>query len=239
MGQRLDWAVKGVRMVVIAMRAQPDSSEQRRRIDVCKRISHRASAYLRGARRVKPKEDEAEFHDVSIKLLAALDRARLWRHGRPPLLVRIWAGASEEQLNDMVNLAQLGADAVERLAMLRRRAAVRARRKFAAGADLRTAHRVTRLPAGAGRKTASSDKRHLGEATEQAAADQGIAEWSPAWLGDANDHGEDLARTVDDLYALGRAEGDADEVLLEPLTDAELVQRVTAKFKGGTGVGQD
>ncbi len=116
---------------------------------------------------------------------------------------------------------------------------MRARRRFAAAADLRTAHRVTRPSSFVGRKTASADKKHLGEATEQAAADHGIAEWSPAWRGDAVDHGESLARMVDDLYALGRAEEDAEEILLEPLNDEELLRCITSKFKGGTGVGHD
>ncbi len=139
----------------------------------------------------------------------------------------------------MTGLAQLGAEAIEKLAMWRRRAAVRARRKFAAAADLRTAHRVTRAPNFVGRKTASANKGHLGEASNQDAADHGLAEWSPTWRGDEEDHGEEMVKMVDSLYALGRAEEDAEEVLLAPLTDEDLARRVTAKFKGGTGVGHD
>ncbi len=191
-GQRLDWAVKGVRIVVAAMRAPPDSEEQWKKRDACNRISHRAAALLGEARRARPRDDEREYYEVVIKLMTTLDRIRLWRHGRAPLLTRMLAGVSSAQLDDMIGLAQLGADAIEKLATWRRRAAIRARRKFAAAADLRTAHRVTRAPNFVGRKTASANKGHLGEASNQDAADRGLTEWAPAWHGDGQDHGEEL-----------------------------------------------
>ncbi len=222
------------------MRAHPDSDDQRKRIEVCNRISHRAASFLVDVKTWKPREQEQEFVEVTIKLLATLARARLWRRGRSPQLTRLIAGVNDRQLDDITNLEALGADAIERLALWRRRAAVRERKRFAMGADLRTAHRTTRPSSVVGRKSASACNKHLGESTDQAAADRGLEEWAPAWRGGPTDNGDLLAKTVDDLYVLGKgAEGDADELLLKPLDDEELLRRITSKFKGGTGVGLD
>ncbi len=238
-GQRLDWAVKGIRALARALATDPGTDEQRKRLETCSRMSHRAAAHLREVRRSRPRDNEVEYYDITVKLLATLSRSTLWRHGRPPLLTRATVSVTDDQRAQIDQLVSLGAGAVERLALWRRREAVRARRSFAAAADLRTAHRATKRANFSANKSASADKRHLGEATEQEAANRGLAEWTPAWQGDCCDHGDELVRMVDDLYALGRAEDDAEELLLAPLEDDDLLNRVAAKFKGNTGVGTD
>ncbi len=238
-GQRLDWAVRGARLLSAAAAATPGSEDQGRRLDVCRRIACRAAAFLREARRRTPRDAEKSYHDTTVYLLTALARSRLWRHGRPPLLTRLIIGASSEVKQQLDQLVDVGASTFEQFAQWRRRIAVRARRKFATEADLRTAHRVSRCNEFISRRSASADKAHEGEASDQRAADMGMVEWAPAWKGADADHGDQLVRIVDDLYALGRTERDADEVLLEPLDDDLLLKRVASKFKGNTGTGQD
>ncbi len=214
-GQRLGWAVRGMRLLVAAAEAAPGSRDQDKRISVCERVAHRAAAALRAARRLSSREGEQQYLDVKIILLSTLSRARLWRHGRPPFLTRIKAGASVEQCQELNSLVTQGAAALEQLANWHRDA-VKARRRFAAGADLRTAHRVSKVNDFVSRRTASASKSHQGEATDQMAADRGLREWTLAWKGASEDHREQLLRVLDDLYALGRAEEDDEELILTP-----------------------
>ncbi len=182
-GQRLDWAVRGARLLAAAAAAAPGSRDQQKRLEVCHRISCRAAAFLREARRRVPREAERDFHDTTLHLLAALARARLWRHGRPPLLTRLINGASVDQRHQLDQLVAMGASSFEQFAQWRRRLAVRARRKCAAEADLRTAHRALMGSEFVSRRTASADKAHMGEATDKRAADCGMIEWAPSMEG--------------------------------------------------------
>jgi exonuclease III len=53
-GQRLCWALKGVRLLTSAAAAAPGSDAQRKRIEVCSRLAWRAAAFLRAARKSTP-----------------------------------------------------------------------------------------------------------------------------------------------------------------------------------------
>ncbi len=238
-GQRLCWGLKGAKLLLSAMTAEVGSDRQRKGIRVCTSFAFRAAALLREVRKARVIEGELEYREATVNLLTLVARARLWRHGRPPLLTRITARVDPHQLETVEGLVAMGAKMLERFAAWRRRQAVKASRRRAMEADLRTAHRATKEWEFVGRRTASADKAHAGESSDQRAADHGMDEWQPTWRGDDVDHGEELVRAIDDLYALGRAERDEEEILLPPLVDEERLWRVAGRFKGNTGVGQD
>ncbi len=127
---------------------------------------------------------------------------------------------------------------ISSFATIRSNANLRSIRRWARSATLKAAHASTRVAIDQTRKSASADKSHIGERTDQIGADIGCKEWSRTWVATSKDTSDEIMSAIEALVTVGRREHDAEEILLPPW-DADRIHRAACQFKAGTGIGSD
>ncbi len=237
MGQRLGWAAKGIWTVLSAMQSPLDSRFRQRSLDLGWRFSRRARA-LRREHDTRHRSPEFEKEgDLLRRALVWLGNVSLQIRGGAPLLVRLVHQDCDRHAVDARQLYDDLNGLIKALAGQRRKRALRQTREWARAAPERVGHRVTKSRETTVRKSASADKGHRGEYTDQAAADAGLVEWGDIWHSTSIDHGDIIIDQIERIYK-EKEDHDHDEVALPSITD-ESILRGALKFRSDTAVGVD
>ncbi len=255
-GHRATWTSRGLHE--FRRLRTTGESEQRwsRGQDIMRRISCRAEALARawpkerarilegrvrlGVHEEVKQRNLQELCDVIQEGLNFLGMLGITRRGTNGTS---WiARARLREADDMMQAAEKIQQKVEALsdkvAADRMRLKLKETRKWAREASLRVAHRATKTMEEVTRKSASSDKGHRGERTPQEAAEAGRKEWGKVWKATSSDQSEDILRTIEALFEVGRLENEHDTILLPPLTPQRL-KAAAKKFRGDTALGVD
>ncbi len=83
-GQRMSWALRGLRWLELASTADHDSPRLDECIDAVHRVSNRARAYKRELRNWSYRQGEEPFREELLKVLVFLGRLNRWTRGPPP-----------------------------------------------------------------------------------------------------------------------------------------------------------
>ncbi len=240
LGHRLAWAAKGLHLLSLHSPTIFEAGVlpyDRRALlgDMVSRIGWRAAAFAR-----ERLHAAANFNDVDAR--AALRRGLLFlasynrsRHGRLPLAVQIRQGDFARIVDEASGLRDEITKHLVEVAAWKRRQRDREVRLWATTAGSAQLHRATREREVATQKSASADKSHLGELTEQAAADRGAVEWGDLWRASSVDISQDIMRAVE---AARHVDKSCPEIVLPPI-DEERIYRTSSSFRGGTGTGTD
>ncbi len=236
-GQRLSWTAKALWTIIAAMGSVIGSEHRNRFLGIAAAMAPRARAFRRELQS-KPQGSLDKTHtDILITALHAVGRADLQVHGVIPLLTRLKYVDSQQHLIRFRELYNTVNTVLLDVASLRRKRAVQATRQWARTVSDKQAHRATKKPEVAILKSASADKHHRGEMSDQSAADQGIAEWGGIWLANEGDACEEVRKQVQEIY--DRADAcDFSAVILPPLT-GEALRRAALRFRSDTAVGVD
>ncbi len=235
-GQRLTWTAKGIWMLMSSMDAPVGSDYRYKMLQGLWPMAARARAYLREMSKGGIAKDGQRRDDLcnGLKLLA---RAGLHSHRTPPLLSRLAHQDDRRDYDKYSNAYGIIVKAHLEIAAQRRKRHIRDARIWARGAPDKVGHRVTKEPEFIATKSASADKRHCGETTDQRAADVGMIEWSAIWHATEIDVGDDVVKQVAKIYD-EMDDGDLQTVALPPI-DADAVRRAARRFRGDTAVGTD
>ncbi len=180
-GHRLEWARNAIHMVtslapiIIAAAGNADSGV-RQRVDAHQEtlsmIGHRACSFAREQQRRPYDADADAFWPLVAKGMKAAGELVRNRHGRRPRLC-VWRHGEEGGDLDRFNaLADELEDALRRLARERTRRHRAKVKKWADALPGHAGHKVTKCPEAALTMSASADKAHRGERTQQEAADR-------------------------------------------------------------------
>ncbi len=254
-GQRLNWVSRNLHTVhVHGRRLHANGATSPDAYDIITRIAWRAGGLHRQWREEFRKstanlnfEDDNEHHQRTIlfevrdkvekglKVLYSLVRGV---HRQRPQVHYLLNGDGATYLNRVRDMMTHIEAVLSRFASVRSNANIRSIRRWAKSASLKAAHASTRIVADQTRKSASAEKSHIGERTDQMGADRGCTEWASTWGATKDDKSEEIMAAIDALLAVGRREHDAEEILLPPW-DAERIHRAASQFKAGTGIGSD
>ncbi len=242
------WAAKSLHQMAVAAERVVDAfgipySEDGvhpagKHIDIIRRISHRATAFIRELPKISDFTDGAvdyRAHEVlkhSLKLLAAAIRPR---RGDRPLLWQWANGEGRWAIAELRTSKQEADDALIRHMAATRRRQRTAAVKWARRASIGESHAATKSRDTSLSFSASADKGHRGESSPQAAADKGLAEWSRDWGAGTTDTAGEILKT---LEAIDVVERDHSEIALPALVGSEL-KRMGSLFKWCTAVGAD
>ncbi len=250
LGQRLDWALRGLHLVlslgpaVIQFHALADANRDEKEaarvavhVDTLSRIGHRAAAFAAEAAPSWGGDDVDAFWPLArrgFKFLASLVRSR---HRKRPMLLSWRSGSGTEDMAAAARISQELDDAYRRLAASRHKKARAELRKWAMSAQDGVAHRVTKAPKESLAFSASASKRHLGERTPQAAADAGATEWGAIWNASEVDQSDPYMEAISELdFSIGDA--DWPVIPLPPILP-ERIAYMARRVKASTGVGGD
>ncbi len=236
LGQRLAWAARALHLVVKHADAIASGEGAfREHRETLARLGHRACAFAN--ERLKPAED-IDDREMRGTLLVGLRRvASLVRscRGRPPGLQTIAAGGQRRLAQEAAETRDRLQEHLDELLKWRRRKAAREAVRWARAASIGQAHGATRVREAVTRKTASASKGHKGECTAQQGADAGGAEWGTLWGATASDSSSAIMAALDAMECVDR---DYPEFPLPPISDERLMS-ISARFRGGTGLGMD
>ncbi len=186
LGHRLAWTAKGLHLLglhtPVIYKAGVFPFDRRASFgDSVSRIGWRAAAFSRERLRTCSAYDDRDARAAlrrGLIFLASFNRAR---HRMPPLYAQIRQG----HVGPVVDEANLLRDEVMKhlvdIAAWRRRQKDREVRLWAKSAGSAQLHRATKDKETVTPTSASADKGHLGELTEQAAANRGAGEWGALW----------------------------------------------------------
>ncbi len=200
-------------------------------------MSSRARAFRFEITRRPDMTATASQIDVLCSALRLMGKAGLQTRGVPPLITRLRHCDCAAKLDEFRSAYNRISAALTILSEQTHKRSLRAARIWARCASDKAVHRATKRPDVTTRKSASSDKAHIGELSNQAAADKGMCEWGGTWLAEVDDGGEDILRQVAAIY------GDSDDldiapVALPPITASSL-RRGSLRFRSDTAVGVD
>ncbi len=201
LGQRLAWASKALWSVIVAMGAPLDSQHRRRYLELASTMAPRAMAFRRELN-ARPNNYAGSIDHLRILMdaLRLVGRAGLRVRGVPALLHRLRVADYPDKLNEFRNQYNTVGAVLLEVCEHRHRKSLRTVRIWARCASEKLAHRATKRPEVAPLKSASADKHHAGELTDQRAADHGMAEWSNSWEAEIHDGGGDILKTVEETY---------------------------------------
>ncbi len=238
LGQRLAWCAAGLNRLYQALRAEPLTRRRINGVELVRKMGHRAVAIRRDLAQRHYAEEDAKDWQTALAALGTMINVNLHRHGAAPILGR---GALEREAVEDHGIHDLLArvsDATESLAKRRRKASMKAERFWARTAAEKVAHAVTKPSSFANAKSASADKGHVGECSNQRAADRGIVEWGNIWQHNGVDCEEHVSELIDKAYDGDGGSDAMEEIMMTPIT-AEKILRGSMKFKGSTAVGCD
>ncbi len=132
--------------------------------------------------------------------------------GTPPLLVKLTFEDDDQRASTFRELYDELNAALTALASQRRKQALRETRIWARTAAERVGHRVTKTQEATVIKSASADKGHRGELTNQAAADAGLIEWGGIWHSTDIDFGDAITEQIRRIYE-NKDGDDFDEII--------------------------
>ncbi len=236
-GQRLGWAAKGIWTALSATHAPLDSSFRQGALTLCWRFSLRARAPRREHDR-RTRHDGLDAENALLRRgLVMLGNMGLQIRGAAPLLVRLVHCNCVQPMTAARGIYDEINTSMKSLGAQRRKRTLRQTRDWARSAPDRVGHRVTKQKEVSFLRSASSDKSHRGEHTDQAAADGGIAEWGAIWHSSDVDHGDLIVDQISRIYNTKKAD-DHEEVMLPEISD-DSVLRAALRFRSDTAVGVD
>ncbi len=238
-GQRLAWSAKGLWTIIAAMGSPLGTKGRADFIAFAKTMAPRAMAFRReiSSRQFSHDTPEHSYRVTLNNALLLIGRAGLRVRGIPPLLDRLAHCDYPNQLDIMRSTYNIVNSTLLAWAEHKRKRSLHAARLWARQASDKMAHRATKRTEALPFKSASADKNHKGELTDQSAADKGIVEWGGMWLAEPTDGGEDIIRQVVRIYESAEP-GDHPSIALPALTGAAL-RKGALKFRSDTGVGVD
>ncbi len=254
-GQRLNWVSRSLHTVGLhGLRLGTPASNRMDLCDIISRIAWRAGGlhrhwleeFRKTTMNMQIEDDKDQRHravlydardaiQCGLKLLANLVRGA---HRKRPQIHYLLNGNGAGYIDKIKDMRNHIESVVSRFAAIRSNVNVRSIRRWAKQATLKAAHATTRVAQDQVRKSASADKSHIGERTEQIGADKGCIEWSRTWKATREDTSAEVMSAIEALVAVGRREHDAEEILLPPW-DEDRVHRSAGKFKAATGIGSD
>ncbi len=235
-GQRLSWASKALWAIIVAMSSPLDSRFRNNYLTIASTMAPRASSFRR---ELTDHALDATFDHLGILIdaLKLIGKAGMRVRGVPPLLHRLRVADYPMKLEEFQRHYNAVSAALMRASELRHKKKIRTVRLWARGATDKMAHRATKRPDVSATKSASSDKSHRGELSDQKAADHGMIEWGGTWLADDCDAGDDLLQQVEDIY-MASDDSDLPVITLPPLTGTSL-RKGSLRFRSDTAVGVD
>ena len=193
---------------------------------------HRAAAFLAEARDPCRHADAVAALQKGLKLLAAVVRPS---RSKPPLVFTIVNGDARAISDYAGALAEIIEQELHSLTLLKRKKAMEEARRWARTAGQEAGHKATKAPAGIAPMSASAGKAHMGEPSQQRAADAGVEEWCLPWKAGDSDGASEVLQALEALDCTNQQETDIE---LPPFT-ARRITQVCLRFRGGTGLGKD
>ncbi len=236
-GQRLSWAAKALWTVISAMCTPISSRAREGYLSLALPMSSRARAFRHEIINRPSMAENMEHVSILVSALQLLGKAGLQVRGIPPLIVRLRHCDYVAKLDEFKAMYNMVNAALALVNEQKHKRALRMARAWARTASDKAVHRATKRPEVAARKSASGDKAHRGELTDQAAAEHGMREWGGIWLAEEHDAGDDILSKVAAIYEDADPQ-DLPLVALPPLTSLSL-RRGSLRFRSGTAVGVD